>query len=118
MSSENNYKLYALPAGHMTTDAEFFFLLPDIDLIYTQEPPEKAMEVTNPEQIPAEARLWLAETIHEIARRYLAENEDELLEGSKTFLDRFRAELEKEKRSTGRKKPVRVKARAAKHGEK
>ena len=119
MSSEKSYKLYALPAGDVTTDAEYFFLLPDIDLIYTQDPPKNAMEVTDPEQIPAEARIWLAETIHDIAQRYLAENEDALLEGSKTFLDRFRAELEKEKRRTAREtKTVRVKARAGQYGEK
>ena len=109
---EKPYKLYAMPAGHITSDAEFFFLLPDIDLIYTQEPPAHAMEVTDPEQIPAAARIWLAETIEEIAKRYLAENEDALLEGTKTFMDRFRKELETEHRNLA-KKTVRVKARQA-----
>lgn len=117
-TSDKQYKLYALPPGGGPEDAEYYFLLPEIDLVYTQNKPGIGMEVTNPEQIPAQARLWLAETINEIAQRYLSENEEALLEGSKTFLDRFREELEKEKRSTGRKKTVRLKVRAEKHVEK
>lgn len=108
------YRLYAMPAGEIPSDAEFYFLLPEIDLVYTQERPEHAEEVTNPMQIPAPARVWLVETIEEIAARYLKENEKELLEGSKTFVDRFRDELEAERRKTVR--TVRVKARAKQHG--
>lgn len=114
MRDDREYRLYALAAGDAPSDAEFYFLLPDIDLVYTQEPPEKAEEVTNPMQIPAAARVWLVETIEEIAERYLKDNEKELLAGSKTFVDRFRDELEAERRKTAR--TVRVKVRAAEHG--
>lgn len=113
---KREYRLYALPAGEIPSDAEFYFLLPDIDLVYTREPVENAEEVTNPMQIPAPARAWLVETIEEIAARYLKENEKTLLEGTKTFVDRFREELEAERRKTAR--TVKVKARAKKHGQK
>ena len=88
-----------------------------MDLIYTQNRPFNAVEISDPEQIPAQAREWLAETINDIAQRYLSENEEALLEGSKTFLERFRMELDRERDQHGARKTVRVKARA-KHGEK
>lgn len=117
ISENQKYRLYALPAGDdKTGDAEYYFLLPDIDLVYTTHDMGHGVEVTNPEQIPAQARQWLAETIQEIAERYLQENEEAVLTGSKTFLDRFRSELEKEQRKTEKRK-IRVKVKgAAEHG--
>lgn len=111
--TDKKYRLYALHAGDRPSDAEFYFLLPDIDLVYTQEAPKDAIEIKATEQIPAEARGWLLETIDEIAARFLRENEEAILDGSKTFMDRFAAELEQERRRTA--KTVRVKARAVKH---
>lgn len=99
----------------MPSDAEFYFLLPEIDLVYTTERPKNAMEITSPEQIPAEARAWLVETIKTITDRYLRENEEALLDGSKTFLERLREELEVERRKTAR--TVRLKARVKEHGD-
>lgn len=101
-SKENEkYKLYALLAGDAPSDAEFYFLLPEIDLVYTREAPPKAMEISDPQQIPAEAREWLANSIAIIAERYLRENTDVTLAGSRTFLDRLREELDAEiKKST------------------
>ena len=115
MALENKtYRLYALPAGHLPSDTEFYFLLPDIDLIYTTEQPEHAVLIEDPEQIPETARAWLVEAIGDITARYLTENEEALLEGSKTFLEKFEEELEKERLASAKR--VKVKVRAASHG--
>lgn len=114
-SENEKYRLYALHAGDKPSDAEFYFLLPDIDLVYATSAPQGSMEIKDPEQIPAEARVWLLETIDEIADRFLRDNEDEMLEGSKSFLSRFEKELEQERRRSA--KTVRVKARATRHGQ-
>lgn len=90
------YHLYALRAGDAPSDTEFYFLLPEIDLVYTQEKPEKAVEITNPEQIPAAAREWLLQTISVLTERYLTES-DGAVKGSRSFMDRFARELEIER---------------------
>ena len=94
---EPKYKLYALKAGAMPSDTEFYFLLPDIDLVYTQEKPANAMEIDNPQQIPAEAREWLTVCIANITARWLKENPPVELKGSRTFMERLRTELEAER---------------------
>lgn len=113
-ADKTEYRLYALRSGDLPSDAEFYFLLPDIDLIYTTEKIENAVEVTKPEQLPEETRRWLLETIDTITERYLQENRETILDGTKTFMDRFRDELEKERKRTATIKPVKV--RAVKHG--
>lgn len=101
MDGADKYRLYALAAGDMPSDTEFYFLLPDIDLIYTREKPANAVEVERPEQIPADARVWLADCIQSITERWLKENERETLLESAAFMDRLRKELEKEAASDG-----------------
>ena len=119
ITPENNekYRLFALQAGDRPSDTEFYFLLPDIDLVYTTVEPPGAVEVRNPEQLPAAARAWLLETIDDITARYLRDNEEALLTGTKTFTERFRMELEREKRRTQGKNPVRVKVRGKSDGQ-
>lgn len=112
---DETYRLYALQAGDRPSDTEFYFLLPEIDLVYTAEQPEGAIEVRHPEQLPAEAREWLYDAINEIAARYLRENQDALLDGTKTFVERFRVELAREQARAAR--TVKVKARAREHGQ-
>lgn len=112
---KQKYRLYVLRAEDIPEDAEFFCLLPDAALLYAQEQPERAREVLDTDILPAEARMWLVDSIETITHRYMRENEDELLAGTKTFMERFRAELERERRGSTRK--IRVKARAKGHGE-
>lgn len=116
-SETSKYRLYALAAGDKPSDAEFYFLLPEIDLVYTQHEPTGAVEVRHPEQLPAEARMWLYEAIDEITARYLRDNEKTLLEGTKTFTERFRVELEAERDRQADKGAVRVKARVRADGD-
>lgn len=112
--NDSPYKLYALPAGELPSDTEFYFLLPDIDLVYTQHEPENAVLIEDPEQIPESARAWLIESIGDITARFLQENENDLLQGSKTFMERFQEELEKERKANAKR--VKVKVRTATHG--
>lgn len=94
---DGKYRLYVLEHGDIPSDTEFYFLLPDIDLVYTQEKPARAAVVENPEQIPAEARQWLAECIASITERWLKENAGIDLTDSRSFMDRLRDELEAER---------------------
>lgn len=112
------YRLFAVRAEDIPENAEFFFLLPEMALMYTQDAPERAVEIGDTAMLPAAAREWLVESIDAIAGRYLAEHEDELLAGTKTFLDRFRLELEREQAAAEKPaKKIRVKARAKGHGQ-
>lgn len=114
------YRLFAVRAEDIPENAEFFFLLPEMALMYTQDAPERAVEIGDTAMLPAAAREWLVESIDAIAGRYLAEHEDELLAGTKTFLDRFRLELELEREQAAAErqtKKIRVKARAKGHGQ-
>lgn len=112
---KQKYRLYVLRAEDIPEDAEYFCLLPEAALLYAREAPERAKEVLDTDILPAEARMWLVDSIEQITRKYMRENEDELLAGTKTFMERFRAELERERR--GSPKKIRVKARAKGHGE-
>lgn len=112
---QGKYRLYALQAGDRPSDTEFYFLMPEIDLVYTTETPDGAIEINHPEQLPAEAREWLAGAIEEITERYLRENRDVLLDGTKTFLERFEQELAREQARAAR--TVKVKAKVKAHGQ-
>ena len=107
------YRLFAVRAEDIPENAEFFFLLPEMALMYTQDAPERAVEIGDTAMIPPAAREWLVESIDAITGKYMAEHEDELLAGTRTFMDRFRRELEREQRAQERpEKTIRVKARA------
>ena len=113
MEDNEKYRLFAVRAEEIPADAEYFFLLPEMALLYTREEPERAVEIGDTAMIPPAARDWLVESIDAITGKYMAEHEDELLAGTRTFMDRFRRELEREQRAQERpEKTIRVKARA------
>lgn len=118
MDRDKKYRLFAVRTEAIPENAEYYIILPEMAMLYTQDAPEKAVEIGDTDMIPPEAREWLVECIDAITGKYLEENEDELLAGTKTFMDRFRQELERERRDAEKPaKRVRVKARAKGHGQ-
>lgn len=118
MDRDKKYRLFAVRTEAIPENAEYYIILPEMALLYTQDAPEKAVEIGDTAMIPPEAREWLVECIDAITGKYLEANEGELLAGTKTFLDRFRQELEREQAAGKRPaKKIRVKARARGHGQ-
>lgn len=92
------YGLYVIAQEDIGEEEKHFLITPGYCLLYTSnQPPERSAEVTDMKLLPALARNWLSETIDEIRRRYLEENQAEILQRAKTFNDFFEKELQQER---------------------
>lgn len=119
MAQDNEvYRLFAVRTEDIPENAEYYIILPEMALVYDKKTPERSVEIGDTAMIPPAAREWLVESIGAVTEKYMAANENGLLAGTKTFMERFRTELERERAAAERKtKKIRVKARAASHGQ-
>lgn len=92
------YGLYVVMPEDIGEGEEHFLITPNYCLLYTpNQPPEKSAEVTDMKLLPALAKNWLSETIDAIRRRYLEENQAEILLRARNFNELFEKELQQER---------------------